>query len=1006
LVSRHEDLSFVIPRLPLSVTVEPLYEEFLDELERGGFAGEIRRDYATRLVASTDNSVYQIVPQAVVFPRSRDDVVAIGRLAGEARFAAIRLLPRGGGTGTNGGSLGTGLCVDLSKYMNRILDFDAAAGLVRVEPGVVLDQLNAYLKPHAVFFAPHVAPSDRATLGGMIANDACGQGSRLYGRTSRHVESLDLVLADGSAWRTKILPLDEAAGAAPVPPRIAAARHAVAAAARDHADLIRERFPAHDRFLTGYDLAHATRGGGVDLSALICGSEGTLAFVVEAALRVTPIPAHRRLVAITYASFDAALAAANALLRWEPAAIETIDDTVLNLARGDLVWPRVAPRLAAGGESSGGLNLVELAGAVAPDIDRRVHGLIAEAVAGGALAAHRIDDAGEVAAFWALRNRGVGLLGGMAGARRPVPFVEDCAVPPQRLAGFVAELRALLDRHHLKYGMYGHADVGCLHVRPALDLRDPADVRLLRHISDRVFAIVQSYGGVFWGEHGKGLRSVYNPAVFGPVLYEDLCRIKAAFDPLDQMNPGKIAVAGATARLAELDAPTRGARDRQIGATAQTRYETAIACNGNGACFTWDVDTAMCPSMKATADRIHSPKGRATLMREWLRQLSVDGWSGAGRPRAVKRLVWADPRAWWRRARSPQDFSHEVFDAFDGCLSCKACVAQCPVHVDIPAFKSEFLQAYHQRYPRRLADHAVAAMEETLPRVAGTPLAAALHWGGERLAPYLGLVDLPAPTRRTAEQVLRERGARRIDWRPPVSGGDPQVALIPDAFTNFFEPEPFVALYDIVRAAGREVAILPYRPSGKARHVKGFLAEFEDIAAANAADLAGLAARGIELLCVEPAVALLLRQEYASRKGTAQFRVDLPQEWLARNAAAVPRAFAGELSYALLSHCTESTTAAAANALWEDVFAAAGLRLEMPPVGCCGMAGAWGHERRHREESVRIFAQSWGRRVAEHGADRVLATGHSCRSQVARCVGFTPRHPLQVLRQGLATNRS
>lgn len=994
----------MIPRLPPSGTVDPLYEDFLAELEQRGFAGEIRRDFATRLVASTDNSVYQIVPQAVVFPRSRDDVVAIGRLAGETRFAGVRLLPRGGGTGTNGASLGDGLCVDLSKHMNRILDFDAGAGLVRVEPGVVLDQLNAYLRPHGVFFAPHVAPSDRATIGGMISNDSCGQGSRLYGRTSRHVASLDLVLADGSSWRTTPLPLDENATAvAALPPRIAAARQAVATAAREHARQIRERFPVHDRFLTGYDLAHATHDGRVDLAAVVAGSEGTLAFVVEAELRVTAIAAHRRLVVLSYRSFDDALAAADSLLRWQPAAIETIDETVLSLARDDAVWPRVASRFATSGPV-GGLNLVELCDASSADLERRVRGLVEGAAA--AAAVHRIDDAGEVEAFWALRNRGVGLLGSMPGARRPVPFVEDCAVPPQRLAAFVEEFRALLDERGLRYGMYGHVDVGCLHVRPALDLRAPADARLLRELSDRVFALVQSYGGVFWGEHGKGLRSAYNPEVFGAELWGDLCRIKRAFDPRDQMNPGKIAVADAARPLTGLDAPTRGERDRQIEAAAQARYETAIACNGNGACFTWDVDTAMCPSLKATADRVHSPKGRATLMREWLRQLSVHGqlsahaWSGAGAPLATRRLTWADPRAWWRRAGSAEDFSHQVFDAFDGCLSCKACVAQCPIRVDIPGFKAEFLHAYHQRYPRRLADHAIAAMEEALPRLAGTPLAAALEWGGAKIASLFGLVDPPVPARRTAVQILSERGARLLERS--ASRRDPEVALIPDAFTNFFAPKAFVALHDVVSASGRDVALIPYRPSGKARHVKGFLAEFERIATANAADLASLAARGIELLCVEPAIALLFRQEYASHSVAAPFHVELPQEWLARNAHSLAAAPAGEENYVLLSHCTESTTAAAANALWEKAFAAAGLRMEIPRVGCCGMAGAWGHERHHRDQSLRIFAQSWGRHIAQHDAGRIVATGYSCRTQVARCVGFTPPHPLEVLRDAIA----
>ncbi len=988
----------MIPRLPLKATVDALYSEFLDELVRAGFAGEVRTDYATRLVASTDNSVYQMVPQAVVFPRTRRDVIEIGRLAGLQRFRSVRLVPRGGGTGTNGGSLGLGLCVDLSKFMNRIVDFDPLAGVVRVEPGVILDQLNAYLRPHGVFFAPHVAPSDRATLGGMISNDSCGQGSRLYGRTSRHVESLDLVLCDGSSWRSRRLSAT-APSEAELPDRIERARRTVAEVVRDHADLIRQRFPVHDRFLTGYDLAHASCDGDIDLAALIAGSEGTLAFVVEAALRVTPIPPFKQLVVAGYGSFDDALAAAESILESEPSAIETIDQTVLDLARGDMVWDDIGSRFGgAAGDALRALNLIELCDSSRDRLHERIEHLAQTAGDGGAIRVERIPDDSEARAYWNLRNRGVGLLGNMAGARRPVPFVEDCAVPPQRLTEFVVELRELLDRHGLVYGMYGHIDVGCLHVRPALDLRDPADGRLLRAISDRVFAMVQSYGGVFWGEHGKGLRSEYNREVFGPILYREIRRIKETFDPFDQMNPGKVATpACGDDSLASIDAAKRGERDREIAPAAQAKYESAIACNGNGACFSWDVDRAMCPSMKASSDRIHSPKGRATLMREWLRQLSKHGWRGDEPYRGVgwaSRLIRT-----LRSLGSPrgEDFSHEVLAAFAGCLACKACVAECPIHVDIPELKAEFLHAYHQRYPRPLSDHLVAAMEGVLPSLPPRIFNALTSRAGAVGAKLVGLADPPRLAPAPARSILAGRGAELVgwNWRPRPDENVRTVALLPDAFTNFFDPEPLVALYEILRARDLRVLVLPYRSSGKTHHVKGFLAEFGAIAAPHAAELARLGSNGVELLCVEPAIALLFRQEYA-RFGH-DVRVALPQEWLAANP--VPRAERiAQPSYVLLSHCTEATTAAAANALWKSVFESAGLTLEIPPLGCCGMAGAYGHEVAHLEDSRRIFDQSWMRRIEAVDPHSILATGYSCRTQVSRLAGIGPRHPLEVLR--------
>lgn len=989
----------MIPRLPINATLQEPYSTFVRELQEGEFHGEIRTDYASRLVVSTDNSVYQIVPQAVVFPRTREDVVALARLVGENRFRAVRLMPRGGGTGTNGGSLGTGICVDLSKFMNRILDFDPTTGVVRVEPGVVLDQLNAFLQPHGVFFAPHVAPSDRATLGGMISNDSCGQGSRLYGRTSRHVESLDLVLCDGSSWRTARLPRHEGCDGE-LPGRIAAVRAAVAEIACEHADLIAERFPAHDRFLTGYDLAHASRDGGVDLSALVCGSEGTLAFVVEAALRVTPIPPHRTLLVALYASFDDALAAAGELLDSEPSAIETVDHTILDLARQDVVWNDVGQRFDDATGAVRAMSLIELCDSDPVRLQERSTALVNRTRT--AMRVLEVGGESEAKAFWALRNRGVGLLGNMAGPRRPVPFVEDCAVPPSRLAAFVNDFRALLDGYGLAYGMYGHVDVGCLHVRPALDLQRQSDLRRLREISDRVFQLVRKYGGVFWGEHGKGLRSEYNPEVFGPVLYEQIRRIKHAFDPYNQMNPGKVATpSSGEEELAKIEAPTRGERDRDIAAEAQAQFETALACNGNGACFSWDSDYAMCPSMKATADRIHSPKGRATLLREWLRQLASHGVRSLPPPAPHSWAETLGSSLWRRRDTAGEDFSSEVFEALAGCLSCKACVAQCPVHVDIPEFKSRFLDAYHRRYRRPLSDYLVAAMESVLPHLPQSAFRRLTRLGANAVR-AVGLIDPPMVAPRTAEQILAARGAEVVDWKWRRSGGERVVALIPDVFTNYLDPQPLVAMYELVRASGVRTVVLPYRASGKPQHIKGFLAQFERLAAPLARDLSSMIGSGVELVCVEPAIALYFRQECSRfAKDLAGPRaVALPQEWLAGEPPSIDCA-SSDARYALLGHCTESTTAALSHRLWEDVFTASNARVELVAVGCCGMAGAFGHETAHLDESRQIFDTSWRRRVEGADPHSILATGYSCREQVTRFAGFRPRHPLEVLRDAM-----
>ena len=1020
----------MIPRLRELEPVARVYAEFLIALRDAGFAGDVHPDYATRLSTATDNSVYQILPQAVVYPAHADDIMRFVRLAAEPRFSAVTFTPRGGGTGTNGQSLSDGLIVDVSRHMDHIVELDLDAGWVRVEPGVVLDQLNAHLRPHGVFFAPNLSPSSRATIGGMISTDACGKGSRIYGRTSQHVLSLTTVLLDGTTWVSAPLGEQELASIKRRDDRAGEVHRVVDEVVTTHAGLIAERFPQLQRFMTGYDLAHVRRTPAdgepdvFDLTRILTGSEGTLAITVEARLRLTPIPTHRRLVVLRYSTFEDALGSAELVVGSNPGAIETIDETVLGLARGDVIWHDVGPLLAdAPGEpATAAINLVEYEGDDPAAVDARAQALIDSVAARCGEPDHPFgwvvaQDAAQSAALWSLRKKGVGLLGNAPGPRKPIAFVEDTVVPPARLRDYVREFRAILDDAGLRYGMFGHIDVGCLHVRPALDLKDPADERLLRRISDQVVKLVQRYGGQVWGEHGKGMRSEYNPTFFGPALFEQLCRVKAAFDPTGRLNPGKLAVPpGGAVELASVDAPKRGALDRQIPEPVRALFAEALDCNGNGACFDVDPDHVMCPSSKITRSRIHSPKGRAGVMREWLRQLA-----GAGVNPIVER---ARPASWlggvaraWRRIRrhGEYDYSHEVYAAMDGCLSCKACATRCPIKVDVPRFRSEFLQLYHGRYGRPLRDRLVGRLEglvawmARIPRVANAlTQSRPARW---LLEHTVGMVDPPPLSVRTAAAGLRARGVwpyhpRQLTARPASES----VALLPDAFTTFYEAEVLLATVDVLRRLDLHVVVLPYRPSGKGLHVKGFLHRFKRVATASAAALAQVAESGIPIVGLDPAVALIYRDEVPHALGTAmpELHVQMLHEWLAsqpgRLAAARPPAGGSGESFRLMAHCTERTAQPATAAQWRAIFKALGLGLEVPLAGCCGMCGAYGHERHHVDESRGIFELSWERHLGGEETDRArtLATGHSCRSQVKRFAGFRPRHPMEALNELLS----
>ncbi|MDN0073441.1 FAD-binding and (Fe-S)-binding domain-containing protein [Crenobacter sp. SG2303] len=1010
----------MIPRLTDRPVSDSLYHDFAAELRLRGFEGELSASYADRTVLSTDNSIYQVWPQLITFPKHADDLVRIAKLSGEPRFQSLKLAPRGGGTGTNGQSLSDGVIVDVSRHMNRILEINAEERWVRVESGVVKDQLNAALKPYGLFFAPELSTSNRATIGGMINTDASGQGSCLYGKTRDHVLELSTVLLDGTLWHSQPLVETELTAIKQRDDRVGSVHRLLDAIFRDDAALIAEKFPKLNRCLTGYDLAHIRdEQGRFNLNNILCGAEGTLGLVYEAKLNVLPIPRCSALVNVRYTSFDAALRDAPALMALNAASIETVDSKVLNLARQDIIWHGVREFFPDDAEPAQGINLVEFLADSEDDLERQLavvadkltvegsaNGRCGHTVARGAAAVNRI---------WGMRKKSVGLLGNLQGDKRPIPFVEDTAVPPENLADYIAEFRTLLDSHGVAYGMFGHVDAGVLHVRPVIDMKDPEQEKLVRAITDGVVALTQKYHGLLWGEHGKGVRSEYAPAFFGP-LYSRLQDIKAAFDPHNQLNPGKIATPPG-GELLKIDAvPTRGQHDRVIPISVRQGFDEGLHCNGNGACYNFDPDDAMCPSWKGTRERRHSPKGRASLLREWLRQLSlagVDPLAESTRLRATGSLagLFGRLRNTLAKRRGEADFSHEVMEAMQGCLACKSCVGQCPVKVDVPEFRAKFLELYYGRYLRPLKDYLIGSLESTLPLVAKLPglYNAVLGSGaGRALMRRIGLVESPLLSGIDPVAELARRGfalatPARLQ-RLAEAERARAVIVVQDAFTSYFETELLLDLFELLRTLGFTPLLAPFAANGKPLHVHGFLGAFRKVAGSNAERLRTLAASGVPLVGLDPSMTLTYRAEYAKALGKdAAPKVQLLQEWLASRLADLPKRAVGMGSgYTLLPHCTEKTNAPAATGDWQKVFAALGLSLSNKNTGCCGMAGTFGHETDKRELSKTLYGMSWAKQVeADRGQGRLLATGYSCRCQVELIDGVKLAHPVQALLQEL-----
>ena len=700
----------MLPRLHSQSDVDPIVLTFLEELKQSGFSGDIESQYSSRLAVATDNSVYQQLPQAVVHPKSTQDVSLVGQLSVKPEYERITFSPRGGGTGTNGQSLTKGVVVDLSRHMNNVLEINAEEGWVRVQTGVVKDQLNDAVRPYGYFFSPDLSTSNRATLGGMVNTDASGQGSLKYGKTSDHVLSLQAVFADGS-----VLESDLSKGL-PEPGEYAhEALKVTEQVCREKREQINAKFPPLNRFLTGYDLKNALdeESDEFNLTRVLCGAEGSLAFITEAKLNLTPIPKARTLVNVKYDSFDSALRNAPLMVEAKALSVETVDSKVLNLAKEDIVWHTVSDLLTdVPGKEMQGINMVEYAGQDEEEVAQQVAELTArldemlKQGQAGIIGYQVCDDLASIGRIYNMRKKAVGLLGAAKGRAKPVAFAEDTCVPPENLADFIVEFRELLDAKQLNYGMFGHVDAGVLHVRPALDLCDPKQETLMHEVSDEVVKLVAKYGGLMWGEHGKGYRSEYGPEFFGDELFTELRRVKAAFDPHNKMNPGKICTPlESDAELVKVTDTKRGYFDRQIDVKVRDSFKQAMECNGNGLCFNYDTSSPMCPSMKVTADRRHSPKGRAGLVREWLRQLTEQGidildleQQALANNTPVKTMI--DRVRNTLNKRHEYDFSHEVYEAMNGCLACKACASQCPIKVDVPSFRSRFLNIYYSRYQR------------------------------------------------------------------------------------------------------------------------------------------------------------------------------------------------------------------------------------------------------------------------------------------------------------------
>lgn len=997
-----------------------IYESYLSNLERMGFSGRICRDWSTRIVHATDASIYQIIPEAVLFPRHAEDVSLLIQLASRLRYQEITFSARGGGTSTCGQSLNRGVMIDFSRFMTHVKEMDPATGRITVEPGVQLDKINQLMQAHGWWVPILIAISNRAVAGGLVSTDACGKASRYFGRISRYVEAVTCVLMDGSIVRFKAEPLAQLDALMRLPGQEGHIYKEVFRLITENQADICEAFPPSSRHRTGYNLAGVIDPvtQTINLAQLICGSEGTLGIITEITFQCVTIPAVDRLFVIKYDTFESAIRDAPDLLTWNPVSLETVDSTVLRMAGEDPLFfqlHHLVSNDATSGIMTRSLSLVEFMSDSESDMRTLVDSLQASLDArvpgeNGFLGYHRIFDPEDISMIWQVRDKGAAAIHGPTSRRKPISFIEDTSVSPEVLPDYIRELSDLLNSYELQFGFYGHSDIGVMHVRPALNTQDPADVALIKTLSDEVAMLVAKYNGNLWSEHGKGFRSDYATLILGDVVYETMREIKSLFDPQNRLNPGKVATPGArNNRLYSVISPFKGDFDSVIPLSVQDKFARVFDCNGNGCCMLTAPGALMCPSFKFLRDRIHSPKGRAAMIREWLRQNPKlpEKRSFIRRAIATFTQIWED-----------DDITQLTYKALSECLACKACATLCPAQVDIAEYRSRFLEAYYGLYLRPVR-HYVASRIEGFSRLYAR-LAPFMNiifslWFIHRLVRMIGYITIPrysTPTLKHRLKVLRVPIAshHKIE-RLNEDQRKRTVLIMQDLFSSFFDAPVVEDAIQIMIKLGFQPMVLPYVPLGKPKHIKGLRSRFSRLIMRSMAVFQQFSEYGIPIVGIDPEMVMVFRDEMPKtlQLENVKFPVLLFQEWLLdyllhRNDA-VPVIQDEHPGYMLFGHCIERALAEASQSQWQAIYKAFGLSLSLADVGCCGMSGIYGYETHHYRQSRSIFNLSWKSAIesCRKQGKTVLVTSYSCRTQVHRFMNFRPIHPVQALLQVLYT---
>lgn len=975
--------------------------DFLNELGKR-VSGDLRSDEYSRVLYSTDASIYQVMPHAVLIPQNLDDVHAAVEAA--AQFN-VPILPRTGGSSLAGQAVNEALVIDFSRHLDHVLELNREEQWVRVQPGIVLDELNIYLRPYGLQFGPDPASSNRAAMGGIVSNNSTGSHSILYGMTADHVLEMNVILDDGTI--TQFGPLESTALAQKLAQsgREGEIYRQMRNLTNDaqNVETILAGTPRHWRRCGGYNLDRLIdheqvsfrwpRDSRFNLAKIISGAEGTLAVIRDVKLNLVPLPRRTALAIVHFDALFTALAAVPTILEVEPSAVELLDNLGLTLCREVPEYARLLQTFLEGRPNC--VLITEFYGESEKEVEAKVERLREHlrrqnVAATAVTTAYDPELQGNV---WKVRKVGLGLMMAVKGDHKPIPFIEDAAVPTEHLAEYVTKIERFCNDIGTNVAYYAHASAGCVHIRPLINTKMAGEVAKLPQITDFSVDLLHGYGGALSSEHGDGrARSWLNERFFGPELYALYRQVKQIFDPQGIFNPGNIVDAGPMTQNLRYGESYRFIpvqtyiSFREHGNTPAGGFDRAVEmCNGAGICRKKTIDT-MCPSFMVTREEMHSTRGRANLLRAAL----------SGR---LPRSELTGPR---------------MYEAMDLCIECKACKAECPSAVDMAKIKFEFLAQYHDANGTPLRANFFAHIG-ALSRLGSGPLAPLANWslrnravrrGMERFLGVSAQRELPPLARESFPAWFHKQAA----GRNPSAHSAGRVALFHDPFTNYNYPHVAIAATEVLQAAGFDVILPRHEQDGRPFISKGLVAQARRVARDTVEHLAPLAAAGVPIVGLEPSSLLTLRDEYLyllPDDERTQAIADCAftfEEFIANLAETgeLELEFTQERRHILLhGHCHQKALVGTKPSI-RTLTLPPNYTVEEVDSGCCGMAGSFGYEAEHYDISLQMAERRLLPAVRAADAHTLIAAaGVSCRQQIKHGSGRRALHPAEILRDAL-----